>query len=111
MPEMPSSTMFVPICRVAVPICRAIVALGCLVAGPASAQDFVADAFPPPAAAGGDTQLLPPTEPGGPVFLDDPYLPGPYRDGGATGVPGDAFDDLWAARPWSWQVLPFFLVR
>jgi hypothetical protein len=103
-----------------VPIYRVLVALGCLAAATAAAQDSGAGDLPPPAAA--DMRLLPPAEPGGPVvpggvvvpggpvFLDDPYLPGPYRDAGATGVPPDAFDDLWAPRPWSWHILPNNLI-
>ena len=84
-----------------------LLAVGCLGAAAATAQDFVVDdRLPAPV----DMQLLPPAEPGGPVILEDPYLPGPFRAGGAPGVPRDAFDDLWAPRPWSWQILPNNLI-
>ncbi|MFM9059630.1 MAG: DUF1207 domain-containing protein [Planctomycetaceae bacterium] len=50
----------------------------------------------------------------GPVILDEPYEPGPLfpDDGLASPAPrySDAFDDLWAPRPWSWQLLPNNLI-
>lgn len=50
----------------------------------------------------------------GPVVLDMPYeaLPSASEDGYLT--PGTAFpegfDDLWAPRPWSWQIMPNNLI-
>jgi hypothetical protein len=56
---------------------------------------------------------LPPTQPRGPVVLDVPYEESPISaDGGAmpgSGFP-EGFDDLWAARPWSWQIMPNNLI-
>jgi hypothetical protein len=58
-------------------------------------------------------QLLPSTQPRGPVVLDMPYEAAPCGpdecpvSGG--GFP-EGFDDLWAARPWSWQIMPNNLI-
>ena len=50
----------------------------------------------------------------GPVILDEPYESGPlFPDDGLAPPPGgypDAFDDLWAPRPWSWHLLPNNLI-
>lgn len=57
---------------------------------------------------------LPPVGGAGPVVLDMPYeaLPSASEDGYLT--PGAAFpegfDDLWAPRPWSWQIMPNNLI-
>ena len=57
---------------------------------------------------------LPPVGAAGPVVLDMPYeaLPSASEDGYFT--PGNAFpegfDDLWAPRPWSWQLMPNNLI-
>ena len=56
---------------------------------------------------------LPSTQSRGPVILDMPYeaapsAPDEYPLPGA-GFP-EAFDDLWAARPWSWQIMPNNLI-
>ncbi len=57
---------------------------------------------------------LPPVGGAGPVVLDMPYeaLPSASEDGYLT--PGTAFpegfDDLWAPRPWSWQIMPNNLI-
>lgn len=54
----------------------------------------------------------------GPVLLDPPYegwqddfYEQPWRSGGrvATGFP-EQWDDLWAPRPWSWQLMPNNLI-
>jgi hypothetical protein len=58
-------------------------------------------------------RLLPPTAPGGPVVLDVPYeVAGDGTEGflaPGTGFP-DEFADLWAPRPWYWQLLPNNLI-
>jgi hypothetical protein len=56
---------------------------------------------------------LPSTQPRGPVVLDVPYeeapsAPDEYPLPGA-GFP-EGFDDLWAARPWFWQIMPNNLI-
>ncbi len=83
-------------------------------AAAADGQEFPAAVSPPPPVSvvqALEIEQLPPVDAGGPVFLDDPYLPGPYRgEGFAAGVPRDAFDDLWAPRPWSWHILPNNLI-
>ena len=60
-----------------------------------------------------EVQVLPPTGPGGPVVLDMPYEPMPascdFYSAGASGFP-DCFDDLWAPRPWFWQLMPNNLI-
>jgi hypothetical protein len=62
---------------------------------------------PPPVYA------LPPTQPRGPVVLDMPYEAAPCCPDECT-VPGggfpEGFDDLWAARPWFWQIMPNNLI-
>ena len=64
---------------------------------------------------GGEPQLqvLPPTQPRGPVVLDMPYEAAPCCPDECT-VPGggfpEGFDDLWAARPWFWQIMPNNLI-
>ena len=91
-----------------------LVILGFLATATAVADDFAAADLPPPLIGGlGDTYSLPTVEASGPVFLDEPYLSSGYGGDGyrvANGVPHDAFDDLWAARPWSWQILPNNLI-
>ncbi len=63
-------------------------------------------------ADGQPIHVLPPVEPHGPVFLDMPY-------NGVSGcdsctIPknnfNDCFDNLWAPRPWCWQLLPNNLI-
>ena len=58
-------------------------------------------------------QPLPPTQPRGPVVLDMPYEAAPCCPDECM-VPGggfpEGFDDLWAARPWSWQIMPNNLI-
>lgn len=107
LPQVPTPAMPVPILLL-------FAAVALLAAGRAQGQADPAGDLPSPALAFGDEvgiQQLPPIESGGPVILDDPYLPGPYRgEGFASGVPRDAFDDLWAPRPWSWHILPNNLI-
>jgi len=47
-----------------------------------------------------------------PVVLDMPYEVGPFVPDNRIAPDGypDGFDDLWAPRPWSWQVLPNNLI-
>lgn len=56
---------------------------------------------------------LPPTRPQGPVVLDMPYEALP-PDESEPLVPGAGFPedfvDLWAPRPWSWQIMPNNLI-
>ena len=58
-------------------------------------------------------QPLPSTQPRGPVVLDMPYEAAPCSPDECT-VPGagfpEGFDDLWAARPWFWQLMPNNLI-
>jgi hypothetical protein len=61
-------------------------------------------------------RLLPPTSPGGPVVLDIPYEEAADGPDGPDGflTPGvsfpEEFADLWAPRPWHWQLLPNNLI-
>jgi hypothetical protein len=75
------------------------VALATAVAMPAAAQDF-----------GEPVELLPPTQPQGPVVLEGPYVAGGYGEGAYGESFDGAFDDLWAPRPWSWHLLPNNLI-
>jgi hypothetical protein len=58
-------------------------------------------------------RALPPTAPQGPVVLDMPYEAAPDSPDERV-VPGagfpEGFDDLWARRPWFWQILPNNLI-
>ena len=56
-----------------------------------------------------DDGMLRPLPPAGPVMLDPPYVSGSWWPDGSWPSGGglaDSFDDIWAARPWSWQILP-----
>jgi len=79
-------------------------------AGPTMAPGFFGVADPEALPPGTIIQALPSTRPGGPVVLDEPYVGGSWWPEDvcppAGGGVGDCFDDLWAARPWSWQILP-----
>jgi len=80
--------------------------------------------FPAPAASSpatpfpdgplGGIEPLPPVSPQGPVVLDMPYEALPSSSEDAYLTPGAAFpegfDDLWAPRPWSWQLMPNNLI-
>lgn len=62
---------------------------------------------------GGLTQQLPaPTRPDGPVVLDVPYeaVPGEEESLVPNAAFPEGFADLWAPRPWSWQLLPNNLI-
>jgi hypothetical protein len=54
-----------------------------------------------------------PLRPGGPVVLDMPYEEAPLCPEECpppgSGFP-EGFDDLWAARPWYWQIMPNNLI-
>ena len=56
---------------------------------------------------------LPPTKPGAAVVLDVPYEESPACLDDCV-VPGagfpECFDDIWAPRPWFWQLLPNNLI-
>jgi len=95
-------------------------------AAPAAAQSEPAPAFvlPTPSPASPPVtvdepdglplpRLLPPTAPGGPVVLDLPYEAVGDGDEGFV-TPGTRFPqefaDLWAPRPWEWQLMPNNLI-
>ena len=63
-------------------------------------------------ADGQPIHVLPPVEPHGPVFLDMPYNGVSGCD--SCAIPknnfNDCFDNLWAPRPWCWQLLPNNLI-
>lgn len=68
----------------------------------------------PPRGAVPGVDPLPPVGAAGPVVLDMPYEPmAPSSEDGYL-TPGAAFpegfDDLWAPRPWSWQLMPNNLI-
>ena len=58
-------------------------------------------------ANGRPVHVLPPVEPHGPVFLDMPYDDITGCDNyGISGIQNnDCFDNLWAPKPWCWQIL------
>jgi hypothetical protein len=101
----------------------AVVAILCSTAPPAAARAeppvsvLPAPASPPVATddpgAPAMPRLLPPAAPGGPVVLDVPYEDAADGVGGFL-VPGasfpEEFADLWAPRPWQWQLLPNNLI-
>ena len=55
---------------------------------------------------------LPPVKPYGPVFLDRPYndIPGCESCTIPSSNLNNCFDNLWAPRPWCWQILPNNLI-
>ena len=61
---------------------------------------------------GQTVHVLPPVEPHGPVFLDMPYDDINGCDSyGMSGTPNrNCYDNLWAPRPWCWQILPNNLI-
>jgi hypothetical protein len=74
-----------------------------------AAEPTGAEPMPAPA----ELRFLPPLQPQGPVVLDAPYEGGPCCPQEPLALPGghhDCFDDLWAPRPWSWQILPNNLI-
>ena len=63
--------------------------------------------------ANGQTlHVLPPVEPHGPVFLDMPYddINGCDSYGMSGTQNRNCYDNLWAPRPWCWQILPNNLI-
>ena len=78
------------------------------------------ESIPPPTRADdgfyagpAEIQGLPPTRPSGPVILDGECPPGASCSDGCvsgSGYPA-CFDDLWAPRPWEWQLLPNNLIH
>jgi hypothetical protein len=98
--------------------CNAVLVVALLGTPRAPAQEFIDGAVLPPPHAGfivndrpveDPLQPLPPVGLPGPVVLDDPYAVGSWQPPGfcpPPGISGDCFDDLWAARPWHWQILP-----
>ena len=73
---------------------------------PATAIDFPQTIEPLPGPAAGPVLLDPPYE-----GWQDDFYEQPWRSGGrvATGFP-EQWDDLWAPRPWSWQLMPNNLI-
>ena len=78
----------------------------------ASGQEPASAPFSSEAVAPG-LESLPAAQPQGPVILDMPYAEGPWCPDGScvpSGGCSDCFDDLWAARPWGWHILPNNLI-
>ena len=73
---------------------------------PETAMDFSQTIEPLPGPAAGPVLLDPPYE-----GWQDDFYEQPWRSGGrvATGFP-EQWDDLWAPRPWSWQLMPNNLI-
>ena len=63
-------------------------------------------------ANGPTVYVLPPVEPHGPVFLDMPYedINGCDSYGISGTQNSNCFENLWAPRPWCWQILPNNLI-
>jgi hypothetical protein len=80
--------------------------------GPSVEPPFSEPAYADPGAS--LTSRIPaPASPDGPVMLDVPYEAGPLSiDDGLVPHAGypEAFTDLWAPRPWQWQLLPNNLI-
>ncbi len=84
-----------------------------LVVRAAAADPAATMVLPTPDEAAQDLRLLPPIQPQGPVVLDPPYEAGPFGPpDGLVPPPGypSCCDDLWAPRPWSWQIMPNNLI-
>lgn len=88
-----------------------------LVRPPGFTLPAVADPMPgggPGSVAPSGVDPLPPLGATGPVVLDMPYEALPPTSEDAYMMPGTAFpegfDDLWAPRPWFWQMLPNNLI-
>jgi hypothetical protein len=123
LPHHPPHRAIRPSCRRVAACCAMATILAAGLAGAVSADPVdapFADPLPQPAlTSAGDPGLahalepLPPTRPGGPVVLDVPYEEAPYCADGCpppgAGFP-EPFADLWAPRPWSWQILPNNLI-
>jgi hypothetical protein len=119
-PTSDHDSVALPWCPVAVRAATAWLALATVVvcALRAEAQEVAPSEALPPFVAAPDAappvQALPPTRPQGPVLLDQGYEPAPFCPDDQCPPPHAAypecFDDLWAARPWSWQLLPNNLI-
>ncbi len=91
--------------------------LGSIMTEPDNASGFYNEVdehelMPTIPADGQPIHVLPPVEPHGPVFLDMPYNGISGCD--SCSIPrnnfNDCFDNLWAPRPWCWQLLPNNLI-
>ena len=91
--------------------------LGSVMSEPENINGFYDNVYeqelmPTTPADGQPIHVLPPVEPHGPVFLDMPYNGISGCD--SCAIPGnnfnDCFDNLWAPRPWCWQLLPNNLI-
>ena len=91
--------------------------LGSILSEPEHANGFYNEVYeqefmPTIPADGQPIHVLPPVEPHGPVILDMPYNGMPSCE--SCAIPGnnysDCFDNLWAPRPWCWQLLPNNLI-
>jgi len=91
--------------------------LGSILSEPENATGFYDEVddpklMPTIPADGQPIHVLPPVEPHGPVFLDMPYNGVSGCD--SCAIPknnfNDCFDNLWAPRPWCWQLLPNNLI-
>ena len=91
--------------------------LGSVMSEPENTNGFYDNVYeqelmPTTPADGQPIHVLPPVEPHGPVFLDMPYNGISGCD--SCAIPGnnfnDCFDNLWAPRPWCWQLLPNNLI-
>ncbi len=86
------------------------VAIAALVGVPAAAQGYGEIELVQGGGYGEPIDLLPSTQPQGPVVLEGPYVAGGYGEEVYDAPFRGAFDDLWAPRPWSWQLLPNNLI-
>jgi hypothetical protein len=80
---------------------------------PAAAQPPASAVAPLGEGLGDLPQQLPaPTRPDGPVVLDMPYeaAPGTEEDLVPNAAFPEGFSDLWAPRPWFWQIMPNNLI-
>jgi len=91
-------------------LARVLLTCVSLAAASAAAQDYVFVDSPQAGGVGEDIDLLPSPQPQGPVVLEGPYVAGDYGDDGSAAPIRGAFDDLWAPRPWSWQLMPNNLI-
>jgi hypothetical protein len=87
-----------------------LLAVTAMVAAPAVAQDYGVIEPIDGGAIGNGIEMVPSPQPQGPVVLDGPYVAGGYGEEVSRAPYGGAFDDLWAARPWSWQLMPNNLI-
>jgi hypothetical protein len=123
MPSMhlvPATRLRTPSLRLGSLLRVAVVLVSAAIAPPpAFARQFTEPLPAPPAGIatfgepGADQAVeLPTARPDGPVVLDVPYEAGPFLPDDASphsGFPA-GFADLWAPRPWSWQLMPNNLI-